>query len=77
MLVKYLVFHSQKLSDKQCRRQLKRQKNKSVQIVQILRAIMVVSKESSLRALFLRGTVEPPYFFRTTVILIGSAFKEE
>ena len=32
-------------------------------IVQILRAIMVVSKESSLRALFLRGTVEPPYFF--------------
>lgn len=47
MRVKCLVFHRQKLSDKQCRRQLKRQKNKSVQIVQILRAIMVVSKESS------------------------------
>nr|DAE64103.1 MAG TPA: hypothetical protein [Caudoviricetes sp.] len=47
MRVKYLVFHRQKLSDRQCRRQLKRQKNKSVQIVQILRAIMVVSKESS------------------------------
>nr|DAH63554.1 MAG TPA: hypothetical protein [Caudoviricetes sp.] len=47
MLVKYLVFHRQKQSDRLCRRQLKRQKNKSVQIVQILRAIMVVSKESS------------------------------
>ena len=60
---------------------MKRQKNKLVQfvqIVQIITAIMVVSKESSLRALFLRGTVEPPFLilFSVVVNVIDSAYLE-